>query len=169
VFGTVERLPSKRYRAYYKHDGRRIYAHGTFDTKADASGWPANTETDLGRGTWVDPRRGQEPFHHYAGTWMIRSDLAGSTRGEYDGLLRLHVLPTFGQVKLGRLAGAAGMVRTWYYELDRRYPDGSTANDAYRCLRAIVNTAVADSRMSKSPCTVREPARPKPRSAPWPP
>ena len=37
----------------------------------------------------------------------------------------------------------------------RRYPDGSTANDAYRCLRAIVNTAVADSRVSKSPCTVK--------------
>ena len=47
------------------------------------------------------------------------------------------------------------MVATWYYELDRRYPDGTTANDAYRCLRAIVNTAVADSRMSKSPCTVK--------------
>ncbi len=72
VFGTVERLPSKRYRACYKHEGRAVYAQRTFATEADASGWPANTETDLGRGTWVDPRRGQEPFHQYAGTWMIR-------------------------------------------------------------------------------------------------
>ena len=86
---------------------------------------------------------------------MKRTDLADSTRGKYEGLLRLHILPTFGKVELRRLAGAATMVRTWYYELDRRYPDGSTANDAYRCLRAIVNTAVADSRMSKSPCTVK--------------
>ncbi len=79
VFGTVERLPSKRYRACCKHEGRAVYAQRTFATKADASGWPANTETDLGRGTRVDPRRGQEPFHQYAGTWMIRSGLAGST------------------------------------------------------------------------------------------
>ena len=50
LFGTVERLPSKRYRAYYKHDGRRIYAQGTFATKADASAWLANTETELRRG-----------------------------------------------------------------------------------------------------------------------
>ena len=155
LFGTVERLPSKRYRAYYKHEGRRVYAQGTFATKADASAWLANTETDLGRGSWVDPQRGQETFQQYAGTWMKRTDLADSTRGKYEGLLRLHILPTFGKVELCRLAGAASMVRTWYYELDRRYPDGSTANDAYRCLRAIVNTAVADSRMSKSPCTVK--------------
>ncbi len=86
---------------------------------------------------------------------MKRTDLADSTRGKYEGLLRLHILPTFGKVQLYKLAGAASMVRAWYYELDRRYPDGSTANDAYRCLRAIVNTAVADSRMSKSPCTVQ--------------
>ena len=79
VFGTVERVPSKRYRAYYKHESRPVYAQRTFATKADASLWLANTETDLGRGTWVDPRRGQEPFHQHAGTWMIRSDLAGST------------------------------------------------------------------------------------------
>ena len=50
--GTIERLPSKRYRAYYKLEGRRVYAQGTFATKADASAWNANTATDLGRGTW---------------------------------------------------------------------------------------------------------------------
>ena len=105
LFGTIERLPSKRYRAYYKHEGRRAYAQGTFATKADASAWLAHTETDLGRGTWVDPHRGQETFEQYAGTWTKRTDLADSTRGKYEGLLRLHVLPTFGKVELRGLAG----------------------------------------------------------------
>ncbi len=67
---------------------------------------------------------------------MKRTDLADSTRGKYEGLLRSHILPTFGKVELRRLAGAASTVRAWYYELDQRYPDGSTANDAYRCLRS---------------------------------
>ena len=89
--------------------GPAFYAQGTFATKADASAWLANTETDLGRGTWVDPQRGQETFQQYAGTWMNRTDLADSTRGKYEGLLRLHILPTFGKVELRRLAGAA----TW--------------------------------------------------------
>ena len=100
---------------------------------------------------------------------MKRTDLADSTRGKYEGLLRLHILPTFGKVQLYKLAGAASMVRSWYYELDRRYPDGSTANDAYRCLRAIVNTAVADGRMSSSPAQSRAPALQKPLGTPLPP
>jgi hypothetical protein len=40
----------------------------------------ANTETDLGRGGWVDPQRGQETFDQYAGTWMKRTDLADETQ-----------------------------------------------------------------------------------------
>lgn len=30
VFTTREMLPSKRYRAYYKHQGRPVYAQATF-------------------------------------------------------------------------------------------------------------------------------------------
>jgi hypothetical protein len=51
----------------------------TFATKADASAWLANTETNRGRGTRVEPHRGQETFQQYAGTWMIHNDRAGST------------------------------------------------------------------------------------------
>jgi hypothetical protein len=50
---------------------------------------------------------------------MKSTDLADSTRGKYEGLLRLHILPTFGKVERRRLAGAASMVPTWYYEVDR--------------------------------------------------
>ena len=33
MLGTVERLPSKRYRACYKHEGRAVYARRTFATR----------------------------------------------------------------------------------------------------------------------------------------
>ena len=48
-FGAAERLPSKRDRAYYKRDGGRIFAQGTFATKSDGgaftpfSHWPSST------------------------------------------------------------------------------------------------------------------------------
>ena len=90
-----------------------LYAQGTFATKADASAWLAHTETDLGRGTWVDPHRGQETFQQYAGTWTKRTDLADSTRGKYEGLLRLHVLPTFGKVELRGLAQVFERLSNW--------------------------------------------------------
>jgi hypothetical protein len=67
----------------YRLQARRpAYLPGTFAAKADASAWLANTETDLGRVTWVDPHRGQESFQQYAGTWMERTDLADRTRGK---------------------------------------------------------------------------------------
>jgi hypothetical protein len=44
-------------------------------------------------------------------------------------------------------------VRHWYHALAAKYK--STADDAYRLLRAIMNTAVADKRVGRSPCTVK--------------
>ena len=37
LFATVETLPSKRYRACYKHEGRTVCAQRIFATKADAA------------------------------------------------------------------------------------------------------------------------------------
>jgi hypothetical protein len=71
-----------------------------------------------------------------------RTDLAPTTRGKYDALLRLHILPKFDRIELGRLSATS--VRAWHHELRDRFPGGSTADDAYRVPRAIVNTAVTD-------------------------
>ena len=114
LFGTLERLPSKRYRACYKPEGRAVYAQRTFATKADASGWPAHTETDLGRGTWVDPAEAREPFHQYAGTWMIRSDLAGSTHVAICLGRARDGVPTFGSMP--SIAGVISRASHPYYE-----------------------------------------------------
>jgi hypothetical protein len=84
LFLTVERPSSKRYRAYSKHDGRRVYVQGTFATKAEAGAWLANTETDLRRATWADAHRGPETLRQYAGTWMKRTDVAKVHRGRRD-------------------------------------------------------------------------------------
>ena len=82
-----------------------------------------------------------------------RTDLAPTTRGKYDGLLRLHILPRFDRVELGHLSATA--VHAWCHKLRDRFPKGSTADDAYRVLRAIVNTAVTDGLIAESPCTVK--------------
>ena len=112
MFGTIERLPSKRYRAYYKHEGRRVYAQGTFRHQGRRQRLAGQHRDRPWTGHLGDPHRGQETFQQYAGTWMKRTDLADSTRGKYEGLLRSHILPTFGKVELRRLAGAASTVRS---------------------------------------------------------
>ena len=59
-----------------------------------------------------------------------RTDLVPTTRGKYDGLLRLHILPRFDRVELGQMSATAG--HAWCHKLRDRYPKGSTADDTYR-------------------------------------
>jgi integrase len=151
-FGSIETLPSGRYRARYEHEGAWVSAPATFATKADANVWLSGVQTDLARGAWVDPRAGRETLRTYAERWLRgRSDLRPTTRAKYEYLLGHHVYPKLGGYELARLAPAD--VRGWYHALARRHQ--ATADDAYRVLRAVVNTAVADGQLAKSPCTVK--------------
>lgn len=44
-------------------------------------------------------------------------------------------------------------IRAWYHRLAKDHQ--ATADDCYRILRAVVNTAVADGHLAKNPCTVK--------------
>lgn len=66
-------------------------------------------------------------------------------------MLSRHVYPKLGGRGLAHLAPAD--VRAWYHSLAKQHQ--ATADDAYRVLRAVVNTAVADGQLAKSPCTVK--------------
>jgi integrase len=151
-FGSIRRLTSGRYQVRYKWNGAVLLGPETFATKADASAWLANTQTDLLRGAWVDPAAGKVTLAEYANSWLAnRSDLRPTTRAKYEGLLRRHILPSLGETELAKLKPAD--VRAWYHGLARDHQ--ATASDAYRALRAILNTAVVDGDLAKLPCMVR--------------
>lgn len=152
TFGSVRKLPSGRFQASYWHDGKRYSSHSTFTSKADAGAWLANKRASTGRGAWVDPDAGRVLFRSYASTRLgVRSDLRPTTAAKYRLLLRLHLEPTFGDIPIVKAARSA--VRSWYHALAGEYQ--STADDAYRLLRAIFNTAVWDELIARSPCMVR--------------
>lgn len=58
-FGTTRRLPSGRYQLRYRRLGRLVPAEKTFATKADANLYLSQVESDLHRGTFVDPAGGR--------------------------------------------------------------------------------------------------------------
>ncbi len=122
-WGTVEHLPSGRYRAFYRRDGAKFNGPATFATKDDAHAWLASERTDRGRGTWKDPRAGKITLAEYAATWMdARPELTPRTRDLYLRSLDRWVLPRIansrgggvglGSVDIGDITQA--MVRTWY-------------------------------------------------------
>jgi integrase len=76
------------------------------------------------------------------------------SRELYEGELRIHILPTLGDLELRQLT--TGLVRTWHAELlrgPRARP--STAAKCYRLLRAILSTALEDGLITKNPCVIK--------------
>jgi len=152
-FGALRKLPSGRWQARYRdRTGLLHSAPSTFLRKGDADAWLASVETDLKRGQWIDPKAGQVTVKKYTERWLgNRPDLANSTRQRYDDLLRLHIVPAFGDLELASLEPSA--VRGWWAELSERHP--TTAAKAYRLLNSIYRTAIDDGIVGRNPCQVK--------------
>jgi integrase len=150
-FGSIRTLPSGRYQARYLDATERQHS-ATFASAKEAKRWLAAEEVDRQRGAWVDPRSGRITLDAYAGAWLARrSDLRPTTQAKYAHLLGRHIAPALGREPLGRLTSS--VVRAWYLALRAQHP--TTADDAYRLLRAVFNTAVADEVLAVSPCRVK--------------
>jgi integrase len=159
VNGSIDRLPSGRYRVrVVRPDGSRV-SIGTFATKRDADAAFATVLTGQADGRQPGSRTAVK-LDGYASDWL---DSRLTARGEplrprvrelYEGQLRLHIVPALGDVPLHRLTTAR--IRSWHAAL--RGPDGPGASSAakcYRLLRSILATAVEDGLLAANPCTIK--------------
>ena len=159
-FGRVRRLPSGRYQArYLGPDGVDRPAPQTFATKREAEVWLTLTEGEIKRSDWLDPSAGAVPFAKYAAGWMGQGQFSPKTAQLYELLLRLHLVPTFGEINIGEIRQED--VRSWRAAQLRTGPQQErpfgpvTVAKAYRLLRAILNTAVRDKRIRENPCQIK--------------
>ena len=152
-FGTVRKLASGRWQArYLGPDGQRHKASETFETKSDAQDWLNLVRADIERSTWRDPDAGAVNFEKYTLRWLEERGLAPTTVDRYDGLLRLHILPTFGGKNLDEITPPS--VRTW--RADRLKATGATTvAKSYRLLKSILQTAVDDDLLRNNPCRIK--------------
>ncbi|GAB3989922.1 site-specific integrase [Actinoallomurus acanthiterrae] len=158
-FGRVRQLPSGRYQARYPGpDGKDHNAPYTFKTKREADQWLTLKEADIKRGDWLDPSAGAIPFREYAAEWLEQHELSPKTLDLYEGLLRNHLNPTFGDMGIGDIKEEH--VRKWRAERlkagpKRAKPFGPvTVAKGYRLLRAVLNTAMRDKRIKENPCQI---------------
>ena len=150
-FGSVRKRSSGRWQATYWHEGRHHSAPETFRAKADALAYLSTVETDIRRGSWIDPRAGDVLLVDYAEQWLDgRHDLRPRTRDLYRGLLDRQIVPVLGFKALSDLKPSA--IRAWHATIAKDHP--STAAKAYRLLSTICRTAVADELIVRSPCRV---------------
>lgn len=132
---------------------------GTYTTKAEAERAFANALSAQARNGWVAPAEGRITLSDYANGWLTSrltsrgEPLRLRVRDLYEGLLRLHILPTLGQAPLGRLTTAT--LRRWHAKLLTDGPGISTTAKSYRLLRAMLNTAVEDGHLVVNPCSIK--------------
>ena len=157
-FGRVRKLSSGRWQARYPDARGVLVAAQTFPTKTAADRYLATVETDISRGSWFDPRAGQQTLRTYADPWLLTRrvkgrPLAPRTGELYRWQLGRHLLPALAEVELRRLDAAE--VRSWHATLTGPTGPGAiTSAKCYRLLRAICNTAVTDGELARNPCAI---------------
>lgn len=155
-FGRIRRLPSGKFQArYVLDDGQVRSAPNTFATEAEAELFLATIETDLVRGTLLNPSAGDVRLDSYAPRWLSERpvDLQPRTAELYEHLLRRHIYPAFGAISLNRISSAA--VRSWNASLREGGVGSVTAAKAYRLLKAILATAAEDDLIPRNPCRLK--------------
>ncbi|GAA3737768.1 integrase [Spinactinospora alkalitolerans] len=152
-FGAVRQLASGRWQARYQGpDGIDRTADRTFDSRKSAERWLSLKEAEIARQEWVDPDAGTVEFGVYAAEWMEDRDLSPKTAQLYEGLLRIHLNPTFEHMPIKDIREAH--IRKWRTARRRSKVGRSTVAKAYRLMRAILNTAVRDELIRKNPCRI---------------
>lgn len=185
TFGSVDQLPSGRYRAmYYGPDGRRHKAPTTFLAKVDARAWLALRQSEIISKAWMPPDAIEAPkttFTEYADQWLATRQVGGRplkarTVEHYQKLLDEHITDTFGALPVASIT--ADDVRDWYAKLRAKLQaqaeakakakakrdrtrevvkhDGATMSaHAYGLLRTILATACSDGLIASNPAAIR--------------
>ncbi|ASL16283.1 tyrosine-type recombinase/integrase [Mycobacterium intracellulare] len=163
-FGTVEQLPSGRWRAKYFHNGRRYSGPTTFLESADAWVWLSEQQVRIVHGKWRSPEHvaaeklkiaAKVTFAEYAKAWLVsrrtrRGDLSPRTREDYERLLAQHINPALGKLPITSIT--ADDVRRWYDALDPSTP--TQRAHCYSLLATIMSSATSDGTISATPCTI---------------
>lgn len=161
AFGTIEKLKSGNYRAYWKAGEYRVRAPHTFPHKRAAQEWLAAQQTEYASGR-INPASPPRQVHtedltldQWQKTYFERckseGKLAPKSAQTYQSCYRKHLAPTFGA---RRLAGiTTEEIRDWY----NNFPHDKLGarRSAYRTLSALLGAAVSEGILEKSPAKVQ--------------
>jgi len=168
-FGSVRELPSGNFQARYTApDGRKYSAPTTFRTITDARTYLATIQADLVRKAWRAPVPSGIRLDDYGRKWIRERPIKDSTRTRYMETWEAHIGPQIGSLELEAITPE--VVRTWHHDLgaalrdrapeptngrSKRRSGGASLANAYRNLRAILNTAVEDGIIPTNPCKIK--------------
>ena len=145
----IRQLPSGRWQATWRGpDGTQ---HGrTFDTKRDARAFRDAQLVDIRRGAFIDPRGPQVLLGEWVELWLELRQVRPTTAATTRWILRQHLLPTFGRIRLGAITRAG--VQGWVKDLEDAGLATATVRKCYATLAQVMAAAVDEDLIGKSPC-----------------
>lgn len=141
-----------RWDVRYRDDARKQRKR-SFERKVDAVRFARSVETDLLRGDWIDPKRGQEPFQIWADKWL---DTLGArkpkTRESYESIVRKHLIPRFSTTPIAAIDYP--VVLAFIGDMQRDGVGTGTVRNVRDVLRLVLGLAVKSGALKVNP--VRE-------------
>lgn len=164
--GKSCKVRTERYGTGMRYRARYVGPDGTEKSKSFpdrqkrlAEQWLSQTEADMARGQYIDPRAARITFQQYAEKWVTHAP-DPNTQASMESQLRLHAYPYLGSRPLGSFQPAH--IRDWVRQLQE--------NDSN--VRAALSAAVDDGHLPRNPCaarSVRPPTVDSKRVVPWTP
>jgi hypothetical protein len=101
--GKTKRVRTDRYGKGMRYRARYVGPDGTEKSqsfpdrqKRRAEEWLAQTEADMSRGQYVDPRAARTTFKQYAEEWLKTQTTTLNTRSSVETQVRRHAVPYLG-------------------------------------------------------------------------
>ena len=145
--------------ARISHDGQQ--SARKFSTVTEAQLWLAEKNVEIEQGCFEPSQsvsktaKSQIGFVEYAEMSIARRNLSPKSLHEYETLMRLHLLPVFGKLRMRQVT--RDQVTRWYDSFDKNRK--RTREHSYALLSTIFKHALEDDVVSSSPCVVRNGGR----------
>lgn len=167
-FGTIRKLPSGNYQAFFRRHGKAYNAPGTFVHKRAAQTWLATQQAALAMGVWKPPaeveREKEEKrlaseakqisVEDYGRAWLKRLRSSGrspNTLRAYNSHLENYIFPKLGALSLVEVTPST--ILQWWQSFDEGQYHQKI--NSYRCLSSMFNYAVDDGLIESNPVHVR--------------
>jgi integrase len=146
----IRRTDSGGWQVRYRDPTGRERARN-FRRKTDAEKFSVTVETDKIRGRWADPRLAKITVSEWLPTWQAsRVHLRPSTRTLSESLLRNHVLPYFGDRRIGSVTPTD--VQGFVAHLEEKGLAASTIRQCYLLVAGLFSSALDSDIIVRSPC-----------------
>ena len=121
----------------------------SFPRRVDAERFLTTVEHSKMVGSYLDPSLARVTVGQWAGQWLAgKANLKSTTAERYAGILREHIEPRWGTVKLADVSHAA--VQAWISDLATRVSP-ATVRKVHQVFGQILGLAVKDGRLARNP------------------